>query len=291
MMSDSLGRVYKKKENCCGCEACRQACPHEIITMVCDNEGFEYPEVDNDKCIECGICKQVCPIHRAKVKEDIIKKCYVAYWDNNVRLISSSGGLFSIFADETISNNGIVSGAIFDKDYSVFHKCEDKNYELMRSSKYLQSRIGDNYKEVKKYLEEGRNVLFSGTECQVAGLKSFLKVDYDNLVTVGVLCHGVPSPLVWSKYLDSISDKRNKTIGKVSFRNKDEGWKEYNLKINFKNGEVLKEGFGNNPYMKSFLSEICLRPSCHKCKFKKLEREADITIGDSWGIKKLLPEL
>ncbi len=290
-MNNKSIEIYNKKVNCCGCEACRQSCPHGAIGMVSDEEGFEYPRVDNDKCVNCGICKQVCPTQRTEIKEDIVKTCYVSYWDNDIRIISSSGGLFSVFADEIINKNGIVSGAIFDKDYNVFHKCENKNYEPMRSSKYLQSKIGDNYKEVKEYLEEGKSVLFSGTECQVAGLKSFLNYDYDNLITVGVLCHGTPSPLVWEKYLDSISKNREKTIENISFRNKDEGWKEYNIKICFENGEELKEKHSRNMYINCFLEEICLRPSCYKCQFKKLEREADITIGDSWEIGNYLPEM
>jgi len=185
-----------------------------------------------------------------------------------------------------------VFGAAFDEDFIVHHIKIDKMEELwkLQGSKYLQSCIGDTFKETEQFLKQGRTVLFSGTCCQIEGLKHFLGREYDNLLTIDVLCHGVPSPKLWKSYWD----EKNRLYGKglsVSFRNKESGWKQYSVKFTFENGVVYKESFYTDSYMKLFLNNICLRPSCHDCKFKSLNRLSDISLGDSWGIEKYKPHM
>ena len=184
-------------------------------------------------------------------------------------------------------------GVAFDEQWMAHHICITNMDELgkLRGSKYVQSRIENTYKETKDFLEEGRKVLFSGTECQISGLKAYLKKNYDNLFTVDVLCHGVPSPKVWEKYKKNHILEYGAEIQKTSFRNKDLGWKGYAVEFKFTNKAVYKETFTKDSFMRLFLSEICLRPSCYNCKFKALERESDITIGDCWGVEKYMPEM
>lgn len=282
------------KSQCCGCEACIQVCPQNCITMETDSEGFNYPSVNSEKCIGCELCEKVCPIVNAKKCSENAIKTYAAYVkDDNTRLRSSSGGLFSIFAMEIINSGGIVYGAAFDEQWCVHHIKAETAEELdaLRGSKYLQSRIEDTYKQVNYYLKSGRKVLFTGTACQIAGLKGYLRHDYENLFTVDVLCHGVPSPKVWKKYLSEKEDVHKAKITNALFRLKNTGWKNYNTKLEFNNGDCEEQIHINDIYMRLFLSNICLRPSCYACKFKALERPSDITIGDSWGIEKYMPDM
>ena len=282
--------IYNKKKNCCGCEACRQICAQGAIDMVEDKEGFEYPQIDKAKCVNCGMCQKVCPIIQRNNINGELKECFVAYTDNSsIRNDSSSGGIFSLLADQVITENGFIIGAAFDKEYNVHHKCFQHRIDDLRGSKYVQSKIGTIFKKVKSHLDSGDYVLFSGTECQIAGLKTFLGKDYNNLLLVGILCHGVPSPMVWRKYKEYL--QQGKKIKYVSFRNKDCGWKDFSLKVEFTDGSFLREKFSENLYMQSFLQEICMRPSCYDCKFKNLNRQADITLGDFWEINKYMQEL
>ena len=196
-------RVNDKKE-CCGCNACVQSCPKKCIVMARDEEGFLYPEVDYSQCVECGLCEKACPILNAEKKQDMVLKCYVAYAkDESIRLQSSSGGVFTLLAEAILQKQGIVFGASLDENMQVKHISIDNvaDLSLLRGSKYVQSDIGNTYIEVKKNLENGRQVLFSGTACQIAGLKQYLRKDFENLYTIDILCHGVPSPKVWDLYL------------------------------------------------------------------------------------------
>lgn len=283
-----------QKEQCCGCDACTQICPQKCISMKTDSEGFSYPIADKSVCIECGLCEKVCPVKNAKKCNETTVGTYIAYAKNEpMRLKSSSGGLFSLFAQNVLKSNGVVFGAAFDKELMVHHiKVEDeKELKLLRGSKYLQSRIENTYIEAKLELQKGRKVLYTGTACQIAGLKNFLKRDYDNLYTIDILCHGVPSPKLWKFYLNSQQNIYSADITDVSFRSKDFGWKAFAMELNFNNLSKYKKPFTQDPFMDLFLSNICLRPSCHSCKFKALERPSDITIGDCWGIEKYMPEL
>jgi len=283
--------ITNKKE-CCGCSACAQRCPKKCITMKEDFEGFLYPNVNNAACVSCGMCEKVCPIQNKEEKDSFLG-AYAAYAnDIQLREKSSSGGIFSLCAERILDMGGVVFGAAFDEDFIVHHIKIDKMEELwkLQGSKYLQSCIGDTFKETEQFLKQGRTVLFSGTCCQIEGLKHFLGREYDNLLTIDVLCHGVPSPKLWKSYWD----EKNRLYGKglsVSFRNKESGWKQYSVKFTFENGVVYKESFYTDSYMKLFLNNICLRPSCHDCKFKSLNRLSDISLGDSWGIEKYKPHM
>ncbi|MGM9979716.1 MAG: Coenzyme F420 hydrogenase/dehydrogenase, beta subunit C-terminal domain [Clostridium sp.] len=282
------------KEQCCGCYACASACPKNCILMKVDKEGFWYPEVNKDICVQCGLCERICPVVRNEYVNDKEVNAYVAYSKNEkIRMKSSSGGLFTMFAEVVLSEGGVVFGAAFDNKFLVHHIAIEsmEDLEILQGSKYLQSEIGYTYKEAKKFLKQGRKVLFSGTACQIAGLKSFLGKDFDNLFTIDVLCHGVPSPKVWEKYINEKEKGYNDSIKQVQFRNKETGWKHYSLKMIFSNSKVYKSIFNVDDYMKLFLSDICLRPSCHNCKFKSLNRPSDITLGDCWDIENYMPNM
>lgn len=285
---------YILEENkCCGCQACANICPKNAITMQENEKGFLYPSIDQDKCINCGACKQACPVLNKKeeVEKDIAT--YACYNKNlQERLNSSSGGMFILLAKEIIRKGGVVFGAAFDENFNVKHTYADNEKDLIKfmGSKYTQSDIGNTYKEAKKFLEQDRVVLFSGTPCQIEGLKAYLKKDYDKLYTQDIICHGVPSPKVWRKYLDYQKELNNEDIKSVSFRNKDHGWSLFRMKISF-DTKAYSENHNEDLYMKSFLKNICLRDSCYECSFKKKYRISDITLADFWGIDKIYPNM
>ncbi len=277
------------KENCCGCASCAQICPKKCITMNYDNEGFSYPSVNAEMCIECGLCDTVCPVKNSEQKGESVLAAYAAYAnDDNIRLLSSSGGLFYVIAESVILDGGVVFGVILDENRKTSHVMATTIDELnkMRGSKYLQSDIKNSFVETKRVLRQGRRVLYTGTSCQIAGLKRFLHTEYDNLMTIDILCHGVTSQKLWKSYLSTYKDE----VLSASFRSKESGWKNYSMQIDFKN-KNYKVVHGKDPYMKIFLSDICLRPSCYQCKFKSLDRDSDITLGDAWGIGKILPDM
>lgn len=217
---------------------------------------------------------------------------YAGYSKNeNIRQNSSSGGIFYELAKYIISKNGVVCGAKFDENWNVVHDCTDtlNGVKIFMKSKYVQSDTSKVFCQIKKYLESDRYVLFSGTPCQVAGLKSFLIKNYTKLVTIDFVCHGVPSRKVWRKYLELRSKGNN--IANIDFRNKANGWNNYSLKIDFLNGNTYQENPQNDLYMRGFLQDIYLRPSCYNCKFKGVQRNSDITLADLWGCQKILPEM
>lgn len=282
----------KNKKDCCGCSACVQVCPKKCIIMKEDDEGFFYPNVNVEICINCGLCETVCPIINKNMesKEPLISTSVINI-DDNDRMSSSSGGIFIALSRYIIKNDGVIFGATFDKDWLVKHESAEniEDVRLLMKSKYLQSRIENTYIEAKQYLKAGRLVMFVGTPCQIAGLKCFLKKDYENLLSVSILCHGVPSPRVWKKYLENIC-KKNENIDSISFRKKESyGWKQYGIEIKGNNGIMLSEPYNKNIYMKGFLSDLFLRPSCNACFAKSNKDKADITIADCWGIDKINP--
>ena len=276
------------KEECCGCTACKNICPVNAIEMKEDKEGFLYPIVNEEKCIKCELCKKVCPVLNIK-NETKEQHAYIFQNANDdVRRQSTSGGAFSAIAEEIINKNGIVYGVIFDKDFNVIHKGIENKEELykFRNSKYVQSNLKDTFKEVKENLEKDRLVCFSGTSCQIEGLKNFLGKKYDKLLLVDVVCRAVPSPLIWEKYL-KLKRQENKDIDKIYFRDKLYGYKYSNFSIyNSQNSLIYHNGVESDPYLRAFFSNICDRPSCYNCKFKKLNRESDITLWDCFNVEK-----
>jgi len=279
------------KTNCCGCNACCNICPTNAIQMINDEKGFWFPSIDKDKCINCGMCEKVCPMLTNKDNNNnpIAYACYNK--DEKIRMESSSGGIFTLLAINIINRGGVVFGASFNNENLVEHICIDNIYDLykLRGSKYLQSNTNITYKKVKDYLDKNVIVLYTGTPCQIEGLLSYLQIDYENLFTQDIICHGVPSPKVWKKYLEfRLGNTKDKTI--INFRDKSEGWINYNIVL--QNDSVkYKKIYKHDLYFKAFLNDICLRDSCYNCKFKKHNRLSDITLGDFWGINEVLPEI
>ena len=280
----------KEIKSCVGCHACYNICPKKAIEMKSNKEGFLYPEIDNEKCVNCDLCLKVCPLLNKNNKKEILPEAYACYnKDENILKNSSSGGIFYLLAKEIINKDGIVFGAAFDKLHNVRHikiECIEDIPKLM-GSKYVQSIIGNSYKEVKLLLEEDKYVLFTGTPCQIEGLRSYLGKNYDKLYLQDIICHGVPSPKIWMKYKQYLESKHNSKIEEISFRNKSKSWATFSLWVKFENGEEHLLDKNKDPYLKIFLNDIVLRESCYDCKFKKVNRLSDITLADFWGISKI----
>lgn len=305
------------KQDCCGCNSCVQRCPKSCITMREDEEGFLYPKVNESVCIDCGLCEKVCPvIHQAEERKPLA--VYAAKNRNEeVRRQSSSGGVFTALAEEILNESGVVFGVRFDKNWEVVHDYTEtvEGLSAFRGSKYVQSQIGDNFKKAERFLKMGRKVLFSGTPCQIAGLRRFLKKEYGNLLTVDFICHGVPSPGVWREYLKEetarqcggknsvlshpIINSRDALIESISFRDKRLGWKKCSFALTLsvpdghgaKNAVLLSEPLNKNIFLRGFLSDLYLRPSCYVCPAKSFKSGSDITIGDFWGVQYVMPEI
>ncbi len=280
------------KEKCSGCCACHNICPASAITMQFDAEGFAYPVVDKAKCKNCGLCLKACPVITQRAPQTGHEvSAYAAYCKNaGIRRESSSGGMFSVLAEYILAEGGVVYGAAFAKDWSVAHKRISKISELgaLRGSKYVQSYIGTSFQSCLSDLQEGRLVLFSGTPCQIAGLKAFLRQDFDNLLTVDIICHGVPSPLVWKRYLAEKYDVEK--INAISFRSKSAGWKRYRFAVK-ENGVMHEKEISKENFMLGFLNNLYLRKSCYNCSFKSASRCSDLTIADFWGVDSILPAM
>jgi coenzyme F420-reducing hydrogenase beta subunit len=278
-----------KREDCCGCEVCSFICPHNAIVMADDERGFSYPVINIEQCTNCGLCVKKCPINyrdTAIITPTDTKKVYAAFAkDKTIRKTSSSGGVFSILADEIISRGGLVFGVKWNDNLVAIHDyCDNKNdLREFRSSKYVQSNINNSYIKVKQYLESGRLVLFSGTPCQVEALLQFLHKKYDNLITIDIVCHGVPSSLVWKDYLGYLNEKYGDKINAVRFREKRPSWLSSSMKYSLVNEKDIYIPVVDDPYFVGFTSNLFLRDSCHKCRFSNVDRCSDITLADFWG--------
>lgn len=288
--------IDKIGNRCTGCYSCVNTCPKNCIKMVENSEGFWYPEIDKNACVECDLCERRCPVlHPLPIhKTDADVKVYaVVHKKDEVRENSSSGGAFSAIAEYVLSQGGVVFGAAFDERFDVHHIAVEEPSELyrLRGSKYVQSRIGSTYAEARAQLATGRLVLFSGTACQTSGLIAYLGRDYDNLITQDLICHGVPSPMAWRKYIALRKRLERSDIKRVFFRDKSYGWHDWHIAFWFRNGAEYKENQREDMMIKSFLRGKCSRECCYDCVFKQKVRLADFTLADYWGIEHMAPEL
>lgn len=283
------------KIECCGCWACVNVCPKKCISMSRDEEWFYYPVVDHEGCVNCGLCLKVCPSKSDNIFNFENVKCYAAINHSDwIRFNSSSGGVFYEIAKYILKRGGVVYGAAFTSEWEVVHvRIDDisKIHETQKS-KYLQSNIDNTYKKIKKDLDEGLTVLFSGTPCQVLALKNIplSKLSYKKLICIDIACHGVPSEKSWYYYLKSINVDR-KQISSLDFRDKKFPWHNYTLTIKTKEGFTLSESCDKNPFMLGFIYNLTNRPSCHNCPAKELRSGSDIMLADFWGVEEVLPKI
>ena len=279
------------KADCTGCSACANICPRGCITMKADSEGFLYPYVNTEMCVDCGLCEEVCPMLKKPMPHEIKAVYGAKNKDDSVRFTSSSGGMFTLFAEKIIKEGGIVVGAALDDNHTVKHCIVHSLDDIpkLRGSKYVQSIIGDTYAEVRSLLRSGKKVLFSGTPCQIAGLKKYLIKPFNNLITIDLVCHGVPSPMVYRKHLAELSSKAGEPITCVRFRDKSNGWKQGET-LFFTEHHKMGAPKRQEPFMRLFLNNIIIRPSCGNCAFNNKRSQSDITIADYWGIDKQFPE-
>lgn len=311
------------KSQCCGCHSCAQRCPKQCISMQMDEEGFLYPNVETESCIDCGLCEKVCPVLNQFGDKLPLQVYGAKNKDEEICKRSSSGGVFTMLAEHIINKGGVVFGARFDRLWDVEHAYTEniEGITQFMGSKYVQSRIGNTYQKAEEFLKAGRQVLFTGTPCQIAGLKHYLRREYDNLLCVDVICHGSPSPGVWRDYLRSIispvgqkntvsssnysplSERDALQIKGISFRDKRLGWKKFSFVLHTSQGGSRSEGNSVSPsiktfsepvykslWMRSMLHNFMLRPSCYNCPARKGSSGSDILLGDFWGINRCYPD-
>ncbi len=301
----------QEKTACCGCSACAAVCPQQCISLESDDEGFWYPHVDTSLCTDCHLCEKACPVLSPQAERIPLHVYAAINRDEEVRARSASGGMFSLIAEKILAEGGVVFGVRFNESWeAVFGYTETREgLEAFRRSKYVQAWVGDSYHQVKAFLQKGRKVLFSGTPCQIAGLKSFLKRDFDNLLTVDLICTGVPSPLVWKRYLKEEAvryakkyvssfhplSKEDVKVKEVSFRHKANGWQCCRLSLTL---AAAGAGFPHtyyvderSAYMQLMMKGVTHRPVCYECPFKSGKSRSDLTMGDYWGISRRHPEM
>ena len=284
-------------EKCTGCMACYNACHQNAISFQQNEEGFLYPVIDSSKCIDCGLCTKVCPVNNPTKKQKPIK--VYSGWSNDeeTRINSSSGGAFTEIAKVILDRHGVVFGCALNEKLQAVHTWIDNidDIKKIQGSKYVQSQINNSYKLAKEFLKQDRYVLFSGTPCQIAGLKNYLGKDYEKLITIDLICHGVPSPMIFEKYKEYIKEKYHfKNITKINFRCKKSSWIFYSMAI-YGHTEKGKEKeyigkYYNDAYIRGFLRDYFLRPNCHHCQYTSTNRVSDFTIADWWGYKKTSKE-
>lgn len=280
-----------KNKTCTGCYACESICPNNAITFVNDLQGFSYPHIDSKKCVNCSKCEKVCPKLSPPKSNDRVDTCYAAMANDSIRQDSSSGGVFTVLANAIIESGGVVCGATMDDNYDVYHYIVDKKEDLalLRKSKYVQSSTKGIYSKAKKYLVEGKKLLFSGCPCQIAAARNLLSDYRDQILYVDIICHGVPSNQMWKDYLHE--NFNLKQIQNVEFRSKLNGWRSDQLRVFWNDGSSQPILWGDSAYEEGFQRNITLRQSCINCEFSGLERQGDLTIGDYWQCEKYLPEL
>lgn len=279
-----------KKNECCGCTACYASCPVGAIEMKPDYEGFLYPHIDENACTNCGKCLKICKSLRPYKENQLIYACRNS---DELRLRSSSGGVFTRLAEIVLSHFGIVCAVGYSDDCSeCLHKIITSIDDLddLRRAKFVQSKKYDVYKQIKTYLNKGTLTLFCGTPCECGGLRQFLGKEYENLITCDLICGCVSSPDVYKRYIDFISKKYDSKVTSVNFKDKRLGWRGKAIAITFENGQEYYNSILDDDYCVSFHSRFNIRPSCFNCKYRSLERSADLTLGDFWAIEKYAPQ-
>lgn len=283
---------------CSSCGACANACPRGAITMQLDQEGFYKPVIDANICSKCGTCERVCPWLNDVVNPNnssSVPKTMAAFAKNeDVRLASSSGGIFTVLAEQILDEGGVVVGVAQLSPTHFGHRVVDNKIDLakLRSSKYVQADAGMIYKQVRTLLRDEQKVLFSGTPCQVAALYAVLgKNHFENLTTVDIVCHGTPSVKLFQKFVDEVEQKSSSSVENTIFRDKSTGWKKYSVTQNLEDGRKQTAFYGDSDYMNLFLNRICQNKSCAECRYRKVPRIADITLGDFWGVANFHPEM
>ena len=277
---------------CSGCGSCAAVCPKNCITMAADREGFRYPVVAESTCVHCGLCEKACPVLKPVPVSEKTAAWAAQNRNEAVRWASSSGGVFSVLAEAVLSGGGAVCGAAYDSHFEVIHALADvpEAAERLRGAKYAQSWAEHCFPAIRERLAAGQPVLFVGTPCQCAGLKAYLGRDDEKLLTVDMICHGVPSPKVWEAYLRERAAGRK--ISSVNLRSKTTGWSRYgySVEMSFEDGSVYEAPQGQDLFMQGFVRNLYLRPSCAECSFKGISRCSDLTLGDYWGIWDQHPE-
>ena len=297
--ADKTKAYLADRKTCTGCSACANACPMKCIGMKEDAYGFLFPVIMNESaCISCGTCRKVCPVQSNTERKNVEPKAYAAFSkDDDLRMESSSGGVFSELADEVLKLGGAVYGASYSDIFEIRHICVEKRDDLwkLRGAKYAESELGYIFVDIENRLKEGKPVLFAGTPCQTTGLKCFLKRDYENLFLVDFICHGIPSPMVWREYVKyrAKHDADGELPVEINLREKSSGWSRYQYSNYFRypEGKEYREISTKSVYMKLFTEDYITRESCGNCKFKGYSRCSDITLGDFWGIWNIYSEM
>ncbi|MBO7125095.1 MAG: Coenzyme F420 hydrogenase/dehydrogenase, beta subunit C-terminal domain [Bacteroidales bacterium] len=288
----------KDKKDCCGCWSCANICPKHCIEMVEDEEGFRYPKVNQTLCVDCGLCEKACPVINADTQDVPFEQqgWLVQHKNEQIRHESTSGGAFTAIASYVIDKGGVVFGAGYRKEsFVVVHQAVDclENLSIFRNSKYSQSEIGDCYSKVLQYLKDGRLVLFSGTPCQIEGLRCYLRgKDYDNLILQDLVCHAIPSPAIFRTYISAQSQLLGGEFKNVLFRDKFYGYHYSSFSIyNKEKNRDYHKGVDTNAYLRAFFDNLSDRPSCYDCRFKKRYRKSDITLWDCFPIEQFTDKL
>lgn len=289
--------IFEESKDCCGCTACYNVCPKDAIYMNMDKQGFLYPKIDDSQCINCGLCKKVCSFQQKCEVEPVFEQKYYAMRSKNSQILkeSSSGGIFSALSDIILAQDGMICGVIFDSHFIVKTIATDEKRERdrMRGSKYVQSDLGDIFKEVEKILKSDRKLMFVGTPCQIAGLKEYLvakRISLDGLFLCDFLCHGVSSPLIWKEYLDFLEMTFDSKVKEVQFRSKRCGWKTMKMKVVVGNEDMSDLCNERYSYLRLYNSLMITRPSCFTCKYTSYNRVSDITLADFWNVGSVCPD-
>lgn len=285
-----------EKEKCTGCKMCGDLCGHDAIHFVTDNEGFWYPEIDQNKCISCGLCKKKCPSAHPLKEAEYIEPTVYAAWINdvNMRLYSTSGGIYYALAKTLLSSGGYIASCRFTSDWKHAEHTIGKNKEVLMQtvrSKYFQSDTAGIYKKIRELLEDGKRVLFCGTPCQSSALKAFLNKKYDKLITMDFICRGINSQKAFEAFIDELEEKYESKAASIHLKNKRKGWNSLGVLVEFENGQEYYETRSNSYWSLGYIKDnLYMRPVCHQCQYRTIPRLSDFTIGDFWGVQNIEKE-